>query len=499
MLTRLRSLSPWRGLGVALAASVVAVVSCSSAGNGATSTTGCADCAGGAASTAGGLVTSGNMTSAGGNASTSAASMSTSAASGGASASSGGPVSGALVPRVVAYVNCLCGFGVGLSGNACLGDPDPNVNHVKAWEDAGKSPITNYVISFASFKGSEIQTDPGAIWQSGGGSTTDFALQTSFAEAMKSAKARGKKIMLSIGGEVGSSGFLAWWSGSGGSSPERVQGMRTKLAAVAQLFAQQNGITLDGFDIDIELGGVYALTSDKYLATRDLINAVPDDLLVAFVPQIGNGLCAAPVQGDPLTPLQVLGGQCSQPVDGDDTPWALAHLDKDCLKTDGTPKLDYFGIQYYNSGTALCCGGGGDDAEMITSTFQSYKNLANGWPASGDTTDANNPWHAWAYYPGPWAAFAGIGADRLVLGKPGCKGCAGSDYLDLAGMGQVLSQLDHKLTKTMGGVLFWDLCRLFGDVGPQCVSGACQPSWGGAGVLDNLTTLKAQMDALHPQ
>ena len=37
-------------------------------------------------------------------------------------------------------------------------------------------------------------------------------------------------------------------------------------------------------------------------------------------------------------------------------------------------------------------------------------NLANGWPASGDTTQATNPWHQWAYYPGPWAAFAGFGA-----------------------------------------------------------------------------------------
>lgn len=499
MLTHRRISSALRTLGVALAASVLAMASCSSAGTTTSSSTTCAECAGGAASTASGVITTGSQSSAGGQSTSGGPTGSGGSTPGSASASSGGVVSGALAPRVVAYVNCLCGFGVGLSGNACLGDPDPNVNHVKAWEDAGMSPITNYVISFASFKGSEIQTDPGAIWQSGGGSTGDFALQTSFAAAMKSAKAHGKKIMLSIGGEVGSSGFLAWWSGSGGSSAERVQGMRTKLASVAQLFEQQNGVALDGFDIDIELGGVYTVGSDKYVATRDLINAVPDDLLVAFVPQIGNGLCAAPVQGDPLTPPQVLGGQCSQPVNGDDTPWSLAHLDQDCKKADGTPKLDYFGIQYYNSGEALCCGGGGDDAAMVTSTYQSYKNLANGWPASGDTTDANNPWHAWAYYPGPWAAFAGIGADRLVLGKPGCKGCAGSDYLDLAGMGQVLSQLDHKLTKTMGGVLFWDLCRLFGDVGPQCVSGSCQPSWGGASVLANLTSLKAQMDALHPQ
>jgi hypothetical protein len=135
---------------------------------------------------------------------------------------------------------------------------------------------------------------------------------------------------------------------------------------------------------------------------------------------------------------------------------------------------------------------------MATSTVQNYTNLANGWPASGDTTQADNPWHAWAYYPGPWAAFGGIGADRLVLGKPGCQGCAGSDYLDLAGMQQVLGKLDHKLNKTMGGVLFWDLCRLFGNTGPQCVSGQCQPSWGGSDVLTNLQTLKMQLDALQP-
>ena len=35
-------------------------------------------------------------------------------------------------------------------------------------------------------------------------------------------------------------------------------------------------------------------------------------------------------------------------------------------------------------------------------------------------TDERSPWHAWRWWPGPWAAFEGIGADRLVLGKPGC-------------------------------------------------------------------------------
>jgi len=224
---------------------------------------------------------------------------------------------------------------------------------------------------------------------------------------------------------------------------------------------------------------------------------VPDDLLVAFVPQVGNGLCAAPVVGDALTPPQVLGGQCQQPVMGDDSPWVLARLDKDCVKTNGQPKLDYWGIQYYNAGQADCCGGGIDAAAQARSTAQNYKNLGNGWPASGDTTQAANPWHQWANYPGPWAAFGGIGADRLVLGKPGCQGCAGSDYLDLTGMSDVLTQLDHKLTKPMGGILFWDLCRLFGDSGKQCVSGQCQPSWGGADVLSNLRTLRTRMGALR--
>ena len=174
-----------------------------------------------------------------------------------------------------------------------------------------------------------------------------------------------------------------------------------------------------------------------------------DGMIAAFVPQIGNGLCAAPVVGDPLTPPDVLGGQCQQPVNGDDSSWVLARLDKDCKKADGTPKLDYWGIQYYNAGQAACCGGGVDDASQVTSAYQSYKNLANGWPASGDTTQASNPWHQWAYYPGPWAEFDGFGADRLVLGKPGCQGCAGSDYLDLGGMQSLIGQLDHKLTKTM--------------------------------------------------
>ncbi|HXU68596.1 MAG TPA: hypothetical protein VN947_04665 [Polyangia bacterium] len=430
--------------------------------------------------------------------------------SGGADAGSDGCVDGcsdAGVPnppghtgdgaaRVVAYVNCLCGFGAGARGGECLASPDPTINQVKQWEDGNTSPITHYVLSFLSFSGGNIQTDPGEIWANGGGSSSDFTLQANLADAMRSAQAHGKRILLSVGGEVGSSNFLAWWNAAGATTPARVAGMRAQLQHVAQLFAQQNALVADGFDVDIELGGVYQYGSDKYNATRDLINAVPDDMLVAFVPQIGNGLCAAPVVGDPLAPPAVLGGQCQQPVNGDDSAWVLARLDKDCVKGDGTPKLDYWGIQYYNAGQAECCGGGTSDADAVDSIAQSYKNLANGWPASGDTTAADNPWHQWAYYPGPWPAFAGIGADRLVLGKPGCQGCAGSDYLDLPAMLGLVAGLDKKLAKPMGGVLFWDLCRLFGNTGPQCVSGTCQPSWGGDAVLTNLQQLSARMSAL---
>src|SRR5262245_23506307 len=39
--------------------------------------------------------------------------------------------------RLVAYVNCLCGFGVGASEGACAAEPDPAVNQVKAWEASG--------------------------------------------------------------------------------------------------------------------------------------------------------------------------------------------------------------------------------------------------------------------------------------------------------------------------------------------------------------------------
>src|SRR5450432_288003 len=381
----------------------------------------------------------------------------------------GGVANGAALPRLVAYVNCTCGFGAGTQGTTCLGMPDPTVNQVKLWEDAGQSPITHYVVSFLSFKGLDVQSDPGGIWQNGGGSATDFALDPGLRAALLSARAHGKKIMLSLGGEAGSSGFLAWWSAQGAGTAARVAGMRAKIAAAVAAFTSQNALGVDGIDVDIELGGGYAYDSDKYQATRDLINPVPDPLLAAFVPQVGNGLCAAPAVGDPLPPPTVLGGQCMSPVDGDATPWTLARLDQDCIRAGGGPRLDYFGIQYYNAGQAECCGGGADAPSMIGSTTQNYVNLANGWPAAGNLADPANAWHQYQYFPGPWAAFGGIGADRLVLGKPGCQGCAGSNYLSLDDMKALLARLDGKLDKPMGGVLFWDLCRLFGDRGTQCV------------------------------
>jgi len=84
----------------------------------------------------------------------------------------------------------------------------------------------------------------------------------------------------------------------------------------------------------------------------------------------------------------------------------------------------------------------------------------------------------------------------LVLGKPGCQGCAGSDYLSLNNILTTINNLDGKLKAAMGGVLWWDLCRLFGATGSFCVSGSCQPSWGGANIKANLNSIMDAMKSL---
>src|SRR6185503_4564300 len=108
------------------------------------------------------------------------------------------------LPRVVAYVHCLCGFGVGSSNGECLDEPDPNVNQVERWEREGVSPITHYVVSFLSFEGHSIKADSGSVWANGGGSTTDFTLDARLVQALRAAQARGKQVWLSLGGESGS-------------------------------------------------------------------------------------------------------------------------------------------------------------------------------------------------------------------------------------------------------------------------------------------------------
>jgi hypothetical protein len=394
----------------------------------------------------------------------------------------------AVLPRLVAYVNCLCGFGVGTSRGACLDEPDPNVNHVLAWEERGESPITLYAIAFLSFGPHAIQTDHASVWASGGGSATDFELHDHVKRALRAAQTRGKRVWLSLGGEVGSEGFLAWWRGLGGSSRERTKGMRKELERVASRFESQNGIVVDGFDVDIELGGLYERASDKYAATRDLINAVPEPRQVAFAPQVGNGLCAAPVPGDPLSAAATLGGACKgSPADAESR-WVLTRLDEDCKTSQGTPRLEYFGIQYYNVGSDESCGGGADTAATLRSTVQNYVNVSNGWAASTASDLSNGR---------TWTAYAGLGADRLVIGKPGCAGCASDGYLDPASMQRLIGSLDMKLDKPMGGVLFWDLCRLFGNGDDLCEANGCQPSWGGKDLVENLRDLKRRMQALR--
>lgn len=390
------------------------------------------------------------------------------------------------VPRVVAYVNCLCGFGVGTSRDACLDVPDPDVNHVLAWEASGDSPITHYLISFLSFANGRVVPDTASVWSTGGEQPNDFELDERLRDAMRAAQAHGKRVWLSLGGESGSASFLPYWRAAGADSAARVKAMRAELVRVAQRFERQNGVRADGFDVDIELGGAYTPDSEKYASVRDLIDAVPDELSVAFAPQVSNGLCAAPSAGDPLPASAALGGGCEQPQRGADM-WPLARLDRDCTRADGTPKLEYFGIQYYNAGDDRSCGGGADVETMIEGAAQHYANLANGWPAADAPAEAT-----------AWPAFAGVGSERLVLGKPGCSGCAGSNYLDLASTQRLIARLDRRLAGAMGGVLVWDLCRMLGRAGGLCIGG-CQPSWGGAGTRDNLAQLRRAMAALRPR
>jgi hypothetical protein len=343
------------------------------------------------------------------------------------------------------------------------------------------------LIAFLTFDARSIATDAGSVWANGGGSTTDFDLDEHLKVALQAAQRHRKQVWLSIGGESGSGGFLPWWQGLGASSAERTERMRAELERVSARFEAQNGVHVDGFDVDVELGGFYGRTSDKYVATRDLINAVPAPRRVAFTPQVSNGLCAAPAPGDALPAALTLGGGCDGPS-GEDPRWVLASLDDDCKTAEGGPKLEYFGVQYYNEGTDPCCGGGPDPSAIVRSTLQHYVNLANGWPAPTESDHSSGR---------TWAAFAGIGADRLVIGKPGCAGCAESGYLDLPNMMKLIDGLDHRLRAPMGGVLFWELCRMFGRAGDLCEANGCQPSWGGKDILTNLAELRRRMSALR--
>jgi hypothetical protein len=402
-----------------------------------------------------------------------------------------GAAAASAAPRLIAYVNCLCGFGVGSSDGACLDEPDPTINHVERWEQQGVSPITHYVIAFLSFEGATMVSDRTSVWASGGGGRADFELDDHLKSALRAAQAHGKRVVLSLGGELGSARFLDFWRSSGASSSERVAGMRAELERVARAFATQNTLRVDAFDIDLELGGRYLYASEKYLATRDLIDAVPEPYAVAFAPQISNGLCAAPSPGSPLGARTTLGGDCDVEPNDVEQAWALTRLDQDCTRRDGRPKLEYFGVQYYNAGADACCGGGNTPGAMIESTLQSYAALAEGWPASS-SAPATGAGPSYA-----WPAFAGVGAQRLVLGKPGCAGCAANNYLELASMQQLLARLDRRLRQPPGGLFFWDLCRVFGKAGGLCAPAGCQPSWGGAQVLQNLRALRNQMAVLR--
>jgi chitinase len=81
-------------------------------------------------------------------------------------------------------------------------------------------------------------------------------------EALVSAHAKGKKVMLSIGGAAGSSGFLAWWSGLGSTSA-----MTAEIERVATAFQTAHGVNVDGFDVDIEPKGTAVPTRAKLRAS----------------------------------------------------------------------------------------------------------------------------------------------------------------------------------------------------------------------------------------
>ena len=57
-----------------------------------------------------------------------------------------------------------------------------------------------------------------------------------------------------------------------------------------------------------------------------------------------------------------------------------------------------------------------------------------------------------------------------------------------------ISRSLHAHKQQFGGVLFWDLCRLFGTEGKFCVGEHCQPSFGtDGGVAQGLTKLYKAM------
>ena len=223
---------------------------------------------------------------------------------------------------------------------------------------------------------------------------------------------------------IGLERILSWWTAQGSAEPgARVSMMRSRIDSMVRAFAGANARSPPTGSTSTSSSAARTRPgSDKYIATRDLINAVPEDLLVAFVPQVGNGTCAAPVVGDPLSPTVALGGQCTQPMNGDDTPWSLARLDKDCVRSDGAPRLDYFESSITTPAPRSVAGWGrcdGDGSRHRT--------------ASTRTSPMAGPHRAISPIPAiPGMPTSGIpvrgqlspepARGRLVLGKPGCRG-----------------------------------------------------------------------------